>query len=219
VFDDDVPLRYDSNYLLVDALPGTVTAEQVADEAVRLRRHAVQVRDEPTGERLAPGFGRLGWKAHRGLVMVHRRPPERVAATSSVEEVDEAALRPARRRQLAAEPWATPEVVQQLMDAKHRIGRAVRARFFAVRVDGEVVSYADLYSDGRTAQVEDVATLDEHRNRGYASAVVLRAVEEARSKGCDLVFLVADAEDWPGALYRRLGFDEIGRYVKFLDVP
>ena len=38
----------------------------------------------------------------------------------------------------------------------------------------------------------------------------------AERAGCDLVFLVADAQDWPKALYRRLGFDELGRYVKFI---
>ena len=28
--------------------------------------------------------------------------------------------------------------------------------------------------------------------------------------------LVADYEDWPKELYRRLGFDELGYYVKFV---
>jgi hypothetical protein len=30
------------------------------------------------------------------------------------------------------------------------------------------------------------------------------------------VFLAADEDDWPKALYRRLGFDDLGRYVKFI---
>jgi len=41
-----------------------------------------------------------------------------------------------------------------------------------------------------------VGTLEEHRGKGYASAVVLRAADEARRGGADLVFLVADAQDW-----------------------
>jgi hypothetical protein len=44
---------------------------------------------------------------------------------------------------------------------------------------------------------------------------VLRAAAEARSSGADLVFLVADADDWPKELYGRLGFDTIGRLTKF----
>jgi ribosomal protein S18 acetylase RimI-like enzyme len=147
--------------------------------------------------------------------MAHRQRATRTADTSLVREVDEALLRPAHRRELAGYPWATPEVVEQLLDAKLAIAKAVEARFLAVMVDGEVAAYADLYHDGRTAQVEDVATLAEHRGHGYASALVLRALEEARHAGCDFTFLVADAEDWPKELYRRLGFEDLGRYVKF----
>jgi ribosomal protein S18 acetylase RimI-like enzyme len=92
----------------------------------------------------------------------------------------------------------------------------VRARYFAILADGEVVSYTDLYQDGADAQIEDVGTLHEHRERGYASAVVLAAIEVARAEGADFVFLVADLEDWPKELYRRLGFDELGYFVKFI---
>ena len=59
--------------------------------------------------------------------------------------------------------------------------------------------------------MEAVATLPAHRGRGYASAVVLRAVEEALAAGHDLVFLTADDDDWPKELYARLGFEQIGR--------
>jgi GNAT superfamily N-acetyltransferase len=216
VFDARVPLRYDSNYLLVEELPASVSAEELAGEAGRFDRPMIMVRHQPTWARLAPGFAALGWQLHRGLLMAHRRPPGRTAPTELVREVDEATLRPARRGQLTGYPWATPAVVDQLLDAKLLIARAVRARFFAVVVGGQVVTYTDLYDDGRTAQIEDVATLAEHRGHGYASAVVLRALQEARQSGCDLVFLAADEDDWPKVLYRRLGFDDLGRYVKFI---
>ncbi len=78
---------------------------------------------------------------------------------------------------------------------------------------------ADLYSDGATAQVEDVATLPAHRGRGHATAVVLRAVAEADRAGHDFVFLIADDNDWPKHLYRRIGFDEVGRKHSFLKPP
>jgi ribosomal protein S18 acetylase RimI-like enzyme len=216
VFDDRLPLRYDSNYLLVDRLPATVAAGELAGEAGRLERPSILVRDHRTGERLAPAFQRLGWKVHRGLVMAYRGAGRRTADTGLVRQVDQALLRPAHRRELAGYPWATPEVVEQLLDGKLAIARAVQVRHLAVLVDGEVAGYADLYHDGHTAQIEDVATLPEHRGRGYASALVLRGLAEARRAGCDFAFLVADAEDWPQELYRRLGFEDLGRYVKFI---
>jgi ribosomal protein S18 acetylase RimI-like enzyme len=78
------------------------------------------------------------------------------------------------------------------------------------------VAYADLYVEPPNAQIEDVGTLEEHRGRGYASAVVLHAVELARRAGANFIFLVADAQDWPQHLYRRLGFEPIGHYVKLI---
>jgi ribosomal protein S18 acetylase RimI-like enzyme len=218
VFNDDLALRYDSNYLLVDELPETVTADALIGDAERHRRRSIMVRHEPSGERLAADMAKRGWRVHHGLVMAHRGPSRRAPDTSVVREVEEPALRPLRRRELAGQPWATPMVIEQLIAAKRVIASAVEARFFAVIVDGEVVSALDLYCDGRTAQIEDVATTADHRGRGYASALVLHALAEARRTGHDLTFLVADAEDWPKELYRRLGFEDIGRYVKFVHI-
>ncbi len=79
-----------------------------------------------------------------------------------------------------------------------------------------IVATSGSSAEARAAQVEDVGTLPEHRGRGYASAVVLAAIAAAREHGADFVFLVADKEDWPKELYRRLGFDELGYYVKFV---
>ena len=39
---------------------------------------------------------------------------------------------------------------------------------------------------------------------------------KARRAGAELVFLVADDEDWPKELYRKLGFDDLGRVYEFL---
>jgi predicted GNAT family acetyltransferase len=102
-----------------------------------------------------------------------------------------------------------------LLDAKRLLAERAETRFFGVEADGQVVAWTDLYVAQDVAQVEDVATLEEHRGKGFATAVVLRAVEEGRNAGADLVFLVADGEDWPKLLYQRLGFDEIGRCYKF----
>jgi ribosomal protein S18 acetylase RimI-like enzyme len=171
------------------------------------------------GERLAPWFAERGWRIDRHLVMAQLREPEKPADLSLVRELEEEALRPARRRLLQDQPWAKPEVVEQLFQAKALIGQRVTARFFGVPLEGEVVSYADLYLDGTDAQIEDVGTLPEQRGQGYATAVILGAIEQARASGADFVFLVAEAEDWPKELYRRLGFDELGHYTKLFTPP
>lgn len=212
VYTDELPRRLDGNFLRVER-PGK--PEELVAEAKRLERRLLFVPDPELGESLVPWFAEHGCRVDRHLVMAQLREPERTADLELVSELDETALRPARRRLLEDQPWAKPEVVEQLFKAKALIGERVTTRFLAIEVDGEVVSYADLYTSGADAQIEDLGTLPEHRSRGYASAVVLAAIETARGAGADFVFLVADAEDWPKELYRRLGFDELGHYTKF----
>jgi ribosomal protein S18 acetylase RimI-like enzyme len=216
VYTDELPRRLDGNYFRLehDAEP-----EEVVAEAKRLERPLIFVPDPELGGKLAPWFAERGWRIDRHLVMAQLREPEKTADLSLVRELEEEALRPARRRLLEDQPWAKPVVVEQLFQAKALIGQRVTARFFGLPLDDEVVSYADLYVDGADAQVEDVGTLPEHRGQGYATAVILGAIEQARAAGADFVFLVADAEDWPKELYRKLGFDELGHYTKFFTPP
>jgi ribosomal protein S18 acetylase RimI-like enzyme len=213
VYDDALPERLDSNFLRVER---KADGETVRSEAERLGRRMIFVPDPSVGEPLAPFFGEQGWRVRRVAVMAQRREPVREADLGLVREVREEDLRAARARLNAGEPWGAPEVLEQLFAGKRAIGEKVDARFFAVLVDEQVVSYTDLYQAGAEAQIEDVGTLDEHRGRGYATAVVLAAIAEARKNGAEFVFLVADKEDWPKELYRRLGFDELGYYVKFV---
>jgi ribosomal protein S18 acetylase RimI-like enzyme len=221
VLEPSLPLRHDSNYLLVERVPLGVGAQELAAEADRilggagLAHRAVFTFDESLGTRLEPDFRDLGWNVRRHIWMAQLREPDRKADLSVVDEVGESELRPGRTTEILRYPWGTEEVAKQLLDAKLLIGERAETRYFGVRVDGEIVSWADLYVAQGLGQVEDVATKEEHRGKGYASAVVLRAVGEARASGADLVFLVADADDWPKQLYERLGFDTIGRLTKF----
>jgi GNAT superfamily N-acetyltransferase len=226
LFNDTLPLVWDLNLLRVSK-PAGATVEVLVTEADRLHGEAghghrrVTVGDEAAGSLLADPFRSLGWRVDRFLVMGWHGPGERLADISAVvEEVDVATLRPLREAIVRTEPWATSEeVTRMVVDSAQLLGRVGNARHFAVRSNGEAASAADLYSDGRTAQVEDVATSPAHRGRGYATAVVLRAVEEAIATGHDFVFLVADAGDWPKELYVRLGFAPLGHTWAFLKTP
>lgn len=214
VIDEARPLRHDSNYVVVER--PEVSPDQVAAELTRLGLPLAMFPDPAQGERLAEVLAPQGWGVHRGLAMVLRRPPDHPAPPADVHEVPVEALRPLRRALLLEYPWATPEVADQLLDTKAEIARRVTLRAFAAFEQGEVVSYTDLYTADGVAQIEDVATAPAHRGRGLSRAVILRAIEAARAAGATFVFLVADAEDWPKELYRKLGFDEVGRYVKLI---
>ncbi|HLB62453.1 MAG TPA: GNAT family N-acetyltransferase [Actinomycetota bacterium] len=215
-FNDRFPLSYYNNSLWVDR--AGATAEALVLEADRLLGGAglahreLFVPEEEIGDALTPRFKELGWEAHRHLYMAHRRAPDREAEAGLVEEVAWDEIRPAVEAQVRADPHmaTSEEAIRQLVDRKDGLRPATRARHFVARVAGRIGSFCDLYVDGRTAQIEDVFTFEDFRGRGLASSVVLRALAIARAEGHDLVFLVADPDDWPKELYRKLGFDQIG---------
>jgi GNAT superfamily N-acetyltransferase len=215
----EVPLRHDSNYLLVEPVPPPARIDALvaeADEVAKAAGHRhrlLMFRDAEAGERLAPGFAERGWEVQRGLVMAHRRAPVREMDLGLVTRTEPEALLAVRTADILRYPWGTPEVARQLLAARGH--SPVPTQVWAVFEDGAPVSWAELYLEGGVGQVEAVATVEAFRNRGFASAVVLRCIAEARRAGADLVFLCAQADDWPKDLYVRLGFDAIGRYVKF----
>jgi GNAT superfamily N-acetyltransferase len=219
VLTPELPRRHDSNYLLLerasDAREAIAEADRILGGAGRTHR-VILTFDEELAARLVPQFQALGWQINRHVWMVQRGEPEKRADLSIVREVDESALRCGRTRAIVAQPWGSEELAQELLDAKVMLADRAQVRFFGVEADGKMVAWSDLYVAQGVGQVEDVATEPEHRGKGYATAVVLRAVEEARRAGADLVFLVADDEDWPKELYARLGFDPIGRLHKFI---
>jgi ribosomal protein S18 acetylase RimI-like enzyme len=224
VFNDTLPLVWSLNTLRIDRT--SATAEEIAAEAERLQGEAglthrrVLVLDEAEGRGLEEPFNAMGWKTDAYVFMVPRRAPNRPVDTSTVAEVEREALAPIREsivREWLTEP--DEEVVRQIREADRLVAAAGNARHFAALVDGIPVSSTDLYSDGRTAQIEDVGTLPDHRGQGHASAVIMRALEEARAMGHEFVFLIADARDWPKELYRRLGFDGVGERYAYLRSP
>jgi ribosomal protein S18 acetylase RimI-like enzyme len=221
ILEPSLPLRHDSNYLLVERLPLGTDAADLAAEADRilggagLKHRAVLTFDADLGTKLEPQFRELGWNIRRHIWMAQLREPARSPDLAIVQEVSEADLRKGRTEEILRYPWGSEEVAKQLMQAKTLLGTRATTRFFGVPANGEIVSWADLYLAHGVGQVEDVATKEEHRGKGYATAVVLRAADEARAAGADLIFLVADEDDWPKVLYAKLGFDTVGRLTKF----
>jgi ribosomal protein S18 acetylase RimI-like enzyme len=219
----DLPDVWSRNYLLLGGGHGYVSAADLAEEVdgvfkpLGLRHRKVEVWDDATGARLQPGFQKLGWSSECDVIMVARRPPDREVDTSAVEEVDLDELVPAWSESWRLDPHVFAEdVARQLIENKRRLPGTIDTRFFAARADGEVAAYCELYSDGKTAQIENVLTLERFRNRGLARATVSKALGEATASGRDLVFLIADRDDWPKELYGKLGFDVVGRIWEFL---
>jgi predicted GNAT family acetyltransferase len=144
--------------------------------------------------------------------MALRRPRDRPPEPGLAREVDAATHRAAEAATMREEPYGRDEeVVQQLVGMRTALADAVpAARFFVGRAGGVDATVTTLYSDGETAQVEDVATLRDYRRRGLARAAVSAAVDAALEMGHRFVFIIADDDDWPKDLYGGVGFDPIG---------
>ena len=224
LFNDDIPERYFSNFVRVERSLAGVDVEALVRETDRVmagsRHRQIQVFDERDGERIAPELATAGYSTEHNEMMALRRGPDRAPSLDVVEELDHADVRPflveIYRRSL---PEAERHLMEAFADFRRVVQRAVGTRIFAQRIDGAVVGLCELYLLDDIAQVEHVDTLAEFRGRGVARNVVLRAVDEARAAGADLILIEADLDDWPKELYRRFGFDEIGRSWAFTRPP
>jgi ribosomal protein S18 acetylase RimI-like enzyme len=215
---------HDLNFLRAEE-PGDATADELAAEAERVQGAAgighrrVNVRSEEQRERLEPEFVALGWKPEHFVLMVQRREPDR-PAESEVREIGEPTLSPLWAEAIRTQPHGKDEtLVEQIVEHRRDVGRAVPTQYFVAEVGGRLVAHAELYSEDGVGQVENVFTLPDYRGRGLARSLVLRGVAESQAAGNELTFLVADADDWPQRLYEKLGFETVGRYPRFLKAP
>ena len=136
-----------------------------------------------------------------------------------VREVTPQVLRPTLIATNLAIDGMAPADAEMLADFRPVSAERAGARYFAVELEGVLASYCELYLHEGAAQVEDVNTLEAFRNRGAGRAVVLAAIAEARAAGADLVWLLADADDWPQHLYAKLGFERVGGAWQFTKMP
>jgi ribosomal protein S18 acetylase RimI-like enzyme len=220
-FNSDLPRIYSLNFLEITddkdvSLAGLIVAADELQGGAGLGHRRIVCRNEALGRELAPEFAASKWEVECDVVMVHERGPDRTSPPGLAQEIglDEAAeiVEKATRREPYGKDDAT---VAQFVRRLDVIARATNLRVFAARIDDHIAAYCELYSDGRTAQIEDVNTLEEYRGRGLARAVILEALRGAEKDGCDLTFLFADDQDWPKELYAKLGFETVGRDYDF----
>jgi ribosomal protein S18 acetylase RimI-like enzyme len=216
---ESLPRVYSRNFLRVE--DGETGANELAALADRIfepagMSHRNVVADSAEiGERLTPQFESLGWKVERTIVMVHSGSVEQERLPLVAEVSSEEMLSFWEEGNRESHP-ESEELVAQLTQHNLLVGRKIDCHYFARRLDGRVVSGCSLYSRGGTAQIESVGTLSEYRNQGLASSVVRRAAWEAFASGHDLVWIMANEDDWPKALYAKLGFSPVGRFYEFL---
>jgi uncharacterized protein (DUF952 family)/GNAT superfamily N-acetyltransferase len=203
VRDPRVSWSHDHNSLWLDADDSDVGAD--VDAA------AIVATDVPRVVSDRPLPSALPWAGKELRLLLHdgRSLPSSGAGVVAVtREVMAGLWGPSWRRDI---PGISEEAVEHLIRREGIADAHVAVTELAVLgPDGVPVAATQLRIDGATAAVESVMTDPAVRGRGHATAVVVEAIRRARAFGCDVVFLCADADDWPRRWYERLGFVDIG---------
>jgi predicted GNAT family acetyltransferase len=183
-------------------------------------RHLV-IEDGSAAAYLDDSFLAAGWKVEREVIMALDRPPDREVDTSAVVELEEDQMvRLMKLWILEEHVGIEPKAVDQVMEYNRREGRAWNERCFGISDDdGSPVAITKLRMNDAIAWVEDVYTVPEARERGYARMLVTHATAIARSDRKDVTFILADDDDWPKNLYARIGFERVGQIRIFRSTP
>ena len=113
-----------------------------------------------------------------------------------------------------ADPWS--ETALGVLCREHGYGVVIPAP----DPDAPALAYAGMTYAADEASVTNVAVHPDHRRRGLGKAVMNALMKQARAVGaCALYLEVRASNEAAIALYRTLGFDEIGRRPGFYRHP
>jgi GNAT superfamily N-acetyltransferase len=203
-----LPFIYSLNTVEVRGAGATPDAIRAAMPDVP--RPSVFVVDEASQEALRPMVD--GWSLDDELTMVlgdAPEPPPRGRVREAAPEEIAALDRLWMEDEFGHEG---PDVVEQMLTLLQR-QLSVRGTRAFCSPDCDAMTL--LWHEGDTAQLEDVYTRPEARNRGHARALVSHAAALARAEGFTTIFLVADAVATPRQLYEKLGFVGAHRALRF----
>ncbi len=95
--------------------------------------------------------------------------------------------------------------------------KAGTAHGYYVEIDGNIVSYAQTSAENsKSAMVVSVMTDKKYRRKGLASACIKVLCDDLINQGKTLCLFYRNPE--AGAIYRRLGFEEIGLWSMYMEI-
>jgi GNAT superfamily N-acetyltransferase len=222
VSDRRYPAIDEATYARVEAREPVTLAEieagpDTSDRAAR-RSHVVVFHPEEQTDLLAEA-GTRGARLLWDLVMVHRGAASAPSAgpvdpTEEIRRFDEAFWRAHAEstRLFDVEDASTLDQLQALeRETLIPFGR----RWFVVRGAGGPVAFASLLVVGDVAYVDHVVTFPDARRRGYATALVGRALAEAAAAGAGSTFLLAEPDGQAERLYGRIGFERVAHLASW----
>jgi ribosomal protein S18 acetylase RimI-like enzyme len=207
----ELPRVWDLNFMRIDGNDADPVTEAERLYAGYGHRKLL-IEDPRLVRRFAPVLRERGY-GQRGLTALARRPGGELdpdVREMSFDEVQDLALRIVGEQA----PGRDPEVNRQVTQAG-RLRERAGARWLVIFDGDNPVGHCMLFSHAGVAQIDDVATLRSHQRRGLSRRLLHHALERVAADH-DLVFILAESDDWPVAFYGRLGFEEVERRSDFL---
>jgi ribosomal protein S18 acetylase RimI-like enzyme len=179
-----------------------------------LRHRRIVIEDEAAGERLRPAFRDAGWIAEKLVTMLREGPPP--AAPEGVIEVPFRDTRALRLEWHRSEDWGDEEALH--MESAEAVAERNGNRAFVLRESGLDIGFTTLFSPpgAGAAEIEQAYVTPAHRGRGVGRRLIEGALAAG---GQEVNWIVADDEDRPKELYRRLGFEPVWRRYSFVRTP
>ncbi|MEA2216754.1 MAG: hypothetical protein QOK19_2315 [Solirubrobacteraceae bacterium] len=199
------PTYYSFNLVRVEDEP-EIGAEQLAsftDGALAgLEHRRIDFEDIDAADARRAELTALGWKTTRLVWMHHDHPLPPAPAELEVSEVPyEGADELRLAWHLEADDGSEYDRFQV---AAREVSEARGVRVLTVSEDGRPIAFAQLERAGTGAEITQVYVAPEHRGCGRGTAMTRAAVRAAAD--AEDLWIVADDEDRPKELYRRLGF-------------
>lgn len=142
-------------------------------------------------------------------------PPEFGADPSELQIVEAGPAEVQEFEAVSGRGFGGEEAEALAVGSIHPPNRDPRLRLWLGRVDGSAVSAATSYRTDRAVGIFGVTTIEPARGRGYATALMRRAMLPESG----LPAVLNTDSDVAARLYRRLGFEQIGECVQWLPGP
>lgn len=94
-----------------------------------------------------------------------------------------------------------------------------RSRLYLGIFKGEPAATLYLFHEGREGCIDLVSTREKLRGRGFATAIVQRAIDDSQELGLRVLSLETESDSTLEHLCRRLGFTTVARHEIFTNIP
>lgn len=217
--DPEIPLIWNANFLAIcDPSADAERVIELGDEilgsrGLEHRQVHIAHTDVRAGEDLVAGLKALDarWEPSAEVYMPHLGESDRSPAIEGRRVTGDQILE--GRQELATEAAGahhTAESMRQLLRSEDAMQEGLAGVWFAAGEPPD--GFCQLLSHpGDVGQVENVGTMTRSRGKGLASAAIIAAIAASGQRGDELLYVCADADDWPQHLYERLGFVASGR--------